>query len=385
MASKSFDSWTDRLVSFAAKYSSAAASQVEALRHSLTAAPPPETPQNFLDRLHTLPGSLSAYSYVTIAASLLAVFFFGFSMTSFARSGHDSWGGRRSPYAATSGHAQVTDGDFEYVNPEADPFDTPHRQRNPAYPADDAEGPDIIRLQHKNYTFESLYEPFAISDGKVSVGHIREKAAIQLIGRAADPRRVRLIYKGKELKDDSKAAKGEGLKQLSQIMCVVSDALVHGSSASSASEGESNVSAATNGSLTSKKKRRKSKKTSKDTLSPPTTEKGPSPSNTPRPSSPSNGAGSNGPSGQVEKLASTFHTIWVPKCIKYLTSPPDDSKSVEQEFLRLSVSLEEQIVLKADGIEMQGDQHARQKRKDLVTEVQAMLKKLDEAKARYMR
>ncbi|KAL9111885.1 MAG: hypothetical protein Q9227_003735 [Pyrenula ochraceoflavens] len=358
---------------------------VEALRRSLTGTtPPPPPPPSLLDRFYAAWNSSPAVSYTTLSAILLAVLYLLFHM-SWARPSHESWGGRSSPYAAASGHAQVTDRDFEYVSPEVDPFDAPHRQRNSEYQEDDTEAPDIIRLQHKNHTFETRYPPFAISDGDVYVGQVREKAANELLGSRSDPRRVRLIYKGKELKDDSKPAKTEGLKQLSQILCVVSDAFMHGSSSGSASEGESNVSAATNGSVTKKKRRKSKKKTSKEGLNPPPADKGPSPSSTPRAMSPQNAMGANSPQGQVEKLASTFHTVWVPKCVRYLSSPPEDTKSIEQEFLRLSVSLEEQIVLKADEIEMQGDGNARQKRKDLVTEVQAMLKKLDEAKARYMR
>ncbi|KAL9618032.1 MAG: hypothetical protein Q9160_007221 [Pyrenula sp. 1 TL-2023] len=377
-------SWTNNFRAYAKDLSSTVFDQLATLSKALSSPPPAPTRQPLLDRFVSIFDSYSALSYTTVAATLLALLFIGFSMSSFGRSGFDSWSGRRSPYTAHAGHGTVTNDDFEYV--DADAFEAPGRSNAATYTQDDPNSPDIIRLQHKNHLFEVRFDPFAISDGNVTVGHLRERAADKLIGRGGDPRRIKLIYKAKQLKDDSKPAKLEGLKQLSQVMCVVSNAIPHGSSSeSSASEKESTISSTTNGSLTSQKKqRRKSKKkTSKDSLDHTIPDRV-SPSNeTPRSSSPQKPSAAGSPQGKVDQLASTFHTSWVPKCVQYLNNRPANAKSIEQEHKRLTVSIEEQIMLKADEIELQGDPNARQERKKLLNEVQLMLKSLDEAYARY--
>jgi hypothetical protein len=360
------------------------------------------------DRVNLLLTDYPILSYTSVAATLLALTYFLYSMSSYGRSAFNTWGGRRSPYTSASGDRYITENDFEYLGPE-------HVDRSRSYlydnrPAiddhrpsiarthgyDDGEGPDIILLRHMNTQYELMFKPFAISDGILRVGDIRKYAAETL--RAPDPLRLRLLYKGKQLKDDNRPAKEYGLKQQSELMVVVSE--TPPSRPNSDSETEESGSAVSHSSRRRKKRSHKPKlKTSMDNLAPPTVDNRP-PSRTgsrrgsrlPSPqlrSPPTQSTSPHSPSlqsprsevarGKVEQLASTFHTQWVPKCVQFLLNPPSDTKMRDQEHKKLSESILAQILLKGDEIDTEGDVQARMDRKKLVGEVNDMFKKLDAA------
>src|SRR6202034_3003399 len=90
----------------------------------------------------------------------------------------------------------------------------------PTYDYRDSEAPDTLIIQHKDQIHVLDFKPYAISDGLLLVSHIRKYAAEKL---GIDPERLRLLYKGGPLKDDNLEAKAYGLKQNSEIMCVVSE------------------------------------------------------------------------------------------------------------------------------------------------------------------
>lgn len=69
----------------------------------------------------------------------------------------------------------------------------------------------------------------------------------------------------------------------------------------------------------------------------------------------------------------------MPKCAQYLSRPPSDPKSRDQEHKKLTESILAQIMLKADDIDIEGDMQARMDRKKLVDEINDMFKKLDAA------
>jgi BAG domain/Ubiquitin family len=353
------------------------------------------------DRINLLLTDYASISYTTVAATLLAFIYFLYSMSSYGRSALDNWGGRRSPYSSAAGARSVTDNDFQYLGGPEDldaprPYTYDHRPsvaRSHGY--DDGEGPDIILLRHMNTQYELKFKPFAISDGILRVGDIRNFAADTL--RAPDPARLRLLYKGRQLKDDRRPAKEYGLKQQSEIMVVVSE--TPPSRPNSDSETEDSGSAVSHASKRVRDRSRKPKpKTSKENLGPPLPEKGrrsrrgsraPSPhplprSRSPAPPSPPQSPPiqppkADSPRGKVQQLTSIFHTQWVPKCIQFLLSPPSDRKMRDQEHKRLSESILAQILLKADDIELEGDGQARAERKALVVEINEMFKKLDAA------
>jgi BAG domain/Ubiquitin family len=360
------------------------------------------------DRINLLLTDYTTFTYTTVAATLLALTYFLYSMSSYGRSALNTWGGRRSPYTSAAADRSVTEYDFEYLGPEhlersrSHPYDQrPSVARSHGY--DDGEGPDIILLRHMNTQYELTFKPFAISDGILLVKDIRVFAA-ETLG-APDPSRLRLLYKGKQLKDDRRPAKEYGLKQHSEIMVVVSE--TPPSRPNSDSETEESGSAVSQSSRRGKSKGRKPKpKTSTDNLAPPPIEnhlpsrrgsrrrsREPSPPprsppphrrspppHSPRPQTPPlHSPKSDSARGKVDQLASTFHTQWVPKCIQFLLHPPSDPRTRDQEHKKLSESILAQIMLKADDIDMEGDVQARSDRKKLVVEINDMFKKLDAA------
>ncbi|KMU85116.1 hypothetical protein CIHG_02898 [Coccidioides immitis H538.4] len=64
---------------------------------------------------------------------------------------------------------------------------------------------------------------------------------------------------------------------------------------------------------------------------------------------------------------------------QYIEQPPHDQKALEMEHKRLSETAMTQVLLKADGVELEGDGVARKQRKALILKVQSLLKSLDAA------
>ena len=384
-------------------------------------------PQPILDNLNSLQAKTPAnFLYPT----LLLTFIFLLSMSGWTRRFWPSGG--RSPFGAAVGATPtVTDDDFSYMGP-GDIVDPPLRSRgtmshNEAYgfpPRNttraDSESlsPDILTIKHKGVTYPLLFPAFTISDGALKISDLRRLAAEKT--RADDTRRVKLLYKGRVLKDDLRACRDEGLKQNSELMCVVSEAAAVGNgypggagddSSSSADEDEilaaeglSGPRVDVDGSIIDdgRPRRRKghrggkkkksgsglnSPRESTHHLSPGGAGPGPGPS-TSRSSSPKPPPPSQPPSQQqqqrpkmamekLDELASMFRTQFVPKCVQFTLHPPSDGRAKDLEYKKLSESILAQIILKLDAVETEGDEAARAKRKALVKETQDVLNELD--------
>ena len=254
--------------------------------------------------------------------------------------------------------------------PTIRPEDVRYADEMTRHTADDENAPDVIQIRHLNTHYPLRFKPYAISDGLVTIGDIRHFASIEL-GKV-DPRRLKLLYKGKILKDDEKIAKAEGLKQLSEVLVVVSEGIVRDSSESGSDNERAQDAAARR-----KKSRRKSKAAppQRDSTSPTLTGSAASASSLAGTTSPSQPP--NSPRGKVEHLTNLYRTQWAPLCQDYISRPPSDAKTKDFEHKRLTESILAQIILKADDIEMEGDQIARQERKALLKETQEMLRRLD--------
>jgi len=345
-----------------------------------------------------------------------------------------SWGysspfGRWSPFSAQPARSPpaVTADSYSYMTPDDivepdaaynqtrapaqqaqyhnDTYFPPASARGPSRHAtlpvdDDDDGPDILVCRWKGRTYPLHFEPFSIGEGLVRVGQVREKAAQAM--DVGDPRRVTLLYKGKKLKDDAVAAKEEGLKQNSELMCVVSEAVLDGSdSDESASEeelraglerradrgareeGESGARRAARKGHRGGKKGRKRDGVMGADLDEGGSATGSSTSAHTTSFDPNLPTLQENPArAKLDALAALeakFKAELRPMCEEYIKRPPRDSKSRDFEYKKLCESLMQQITLKADGIEPEGRDDVRKKRKGLTTEVQQMYDRLDKA------
>jgi hypothetical protein len=360
-------------------------------------------------------------AYLTLLTLLLATVFLTMSWFSRGTGGGGGWGGRFSPFGRGSAGGEVSDSDYSYIT-SADLKKEEGRNRSSSRPEivdwedQDPQRPtDVLVFKKDGTKYPTHFAVQSIRDGDLRIGTVRQAAAKKL--GVDDPRRIRLFYKGKNLKHDERSAREEGLRgdgSGSEILCSVGETatggLAPGAEASSPrawSDGEDeedeNESGVDSGANTSGKKKnrkrggRKSKK--KGGLTPDPSAPGlaysnagptgaeylPIPSNFsgPRPtpkSAPISGAATpQTPIGKLDVLASKFHTEYVPLCVKYMTNPPEDQAKRVLEYKKLSETIMTQILLKLDGVEVEGDQDARMKRKELVKEVQGMLNKLDES------
>ncbi|KAJ5084502.1 hypothetical protein NUU61_009081 [Penicillium alfredii] len=264
---------------------------------------------------------------------------------------------RRSPNYSSA--PRVRDDDFSYIRPD-DIVDPPLIGHHGG--TADAE-PDILCLRNRGTIYPLHFPAYAIDDGELTVGGLRQEAAAKM--GAEQLNCVRLLYKGKLLKDDTRTCKTEGLKQHSEVLCVVSEVGASTPSDDSDYENERND--------------------SHEGLQPPSRE-GPSRLAPPRPtSSGRSGTPSPAPSlknlraplEQVNVLTAYLQQELIPLCDEYVTDPPTEPKKRDFEYKKLSEIILAQVMLKADGIEPDGNEAVRNARRALIKEAQATLNRLD--------
>lgn len=265
---------------------------------------------------------------------------------------------------------RVSDRDFSYITPD-DIVDPPSR-----YDAQDDNEPDVIRLKHRGTIYPLRFRAYAIDDGALNVGTLREEAAAKT--GTNDPDRIRLLYKGKLLKDDKQTCKAEGLKQHSLVLCVVTE--VGAKTPSDLSDFDTSDSLHVDGRPASSSSRteepretRRNRPVGSPSLGPPRPSPGPSGTPSPAPSL----RGFRTALEQVNALTSYFQQVLVPLCNDYMADPPSDQKKRDYENKKLSETIMAQVLLKADEIELDGDA-ARNARRALIKETQAMLTRLDQ-------
>lgn len=305
---------------------------------------------------------------------------------------------RRSPSSTSA--PQVRDEDFSYITSDDivdPPTHTPHHGGQ--YGASPQENePDIICLRHRGTVYPLHFRAYAIDDGLLTVGALRYETAAKL--GVQNPNQIRLLYKGALLKDDTRLCKAEGLKQHSEVLCVVSEvgATTSGTvpdqdeeiprpgSSSSRVDGEEAPAPSGKTKKSNKKKKNKGKKGKEER--PPPRDETPQSVGTPPPQ-PASGQSSLPPPApnlknletaldQVTALTGYFQQALAPLCDEYVANPPTEEKKREFEYKKLSETILAQVMLKADGIEPDGNETVRNARKALIKEAQANLNKLDQ-------
>lgn len=314
--------------------------------------------------------------------------------------------GGLSPYTSSLGDGrggipEVTDEDYSYITSEDlegshDMGDGRYSRAPPGqYNSRSGGGPalvidddDILLIKHKGVTYPEHFPAYSIGDGKLLVGDVRER--VQMIMKLSDrrTRKIKLLYKGKQLKDDDDPVRGFNVKNNSEILVVLPEVGEDDSSSDSEEvvivgrddEGRS-------GGKKKNKKRRSKKKGGRSTSSSPRDSHNnlevPSAGGaggSSRPTSPASGAAAAAPGSPLDKLNtinSHFTTKLLPMCVQFTASPPSDPKKREDEHRRISETIMQQVLLKLDEVETNGEEEARARRKELVRTVQDVLKGLD--------
>jgi hypothetical protein len=287
--------------------------------------------------------------------------------------------GRFSPFTRSPPqHSTVRDADFSYITADdlrrhqAESMSQQNSQ--PAESADlgDPRDTDVLVFRNKKKEYAVHFAAYSIAKGELTVGQVREQAA-KKVG-AADARRIKLLFRGKNLKDDSRTCRQEGLREGNELMLTVAEGAGSGSDSESDDEfGETTA----NGEPKRKRnrgkksKRRKQREEASGTSTPQLGVPGSQQSRTQSPKPPATA---------LEKLAALQEKLetFLPDCKAFEASPPADPAKRDFEHKRLSETILSQVLLKLDAVETEGDADARSRRKELVRETQNVLTRLDE-------
>ncbi|GAO18556.1 uncharacterized protein UV8b_00836 [Ustilaginoidea virens] len=281
-----------------------------------------------------------------------------------------------SPYGSMGGGIPaVTDDDYSYITSQ-DLADPPFRGTTP----DDAPPPedDVLLIKNKGVTYPAHFPAYAIGDGKLRVQDVRDRVGLMMDLPDRATRRIKLLYKGRQLKEPAAPVRDYGVKNNSEVMAVLADLRDE----SSVSDEEMVI---VNDTQAGRRKKKKSKKKAgrgkgddgsasspRDSLS------------NPEGTSPSSAAGAGAGAAamkRLDELFAEFRTNLQPLCNEYIASPPPDAKKRLEEHRKLSETVMQNVILKIDEVDAEGVAKVRERRKEVVQRVQEALRALDAAKA----
>ncbi|KAI1126921.1 BAG domain-containing protein [Nemania abortiva] len=313
-----------------------------------------------------------------------------------------SWYGRTSrdglsPYASQSSRdgPHITDEDFSYITSEdLQNYDQPYSQPNLQAPRRASLEPEeedviLIKLKNKPTSDPILFPAYSIGDGRLTVRDVRERAALVMELSKRQATRIKLMYKGRTLKEQDIPIRDYGVKNNSELL--VSVPPPDDDDESSGTGEEVVVTDPRDDLRTPKKRKNKNGKKKPKTRGPreattnlevPGQADGESRRTSPDPSRhPSRVPSPTVPSGAIEKLEvirSHFDDQLLPLCMEFSRHPPKDAKKLEDEHRKLSETVMQHVLLKLDEVDTGGDPDIRARRKDLVNYVQAVLKDMDD-------
>ena len=330
--------------------------------------------------------------------------------------------GTLSPFGSTLGQGvpNVTDEDFSYITSadlEDHGLDMPrpymprshimdpysHSAPSPAYARHRPED-DVMLIKHNGITYPEHFPAYSIGDGKLLVGDVRERVNMILDLSERQAKRVKLFYKGRRLKDLGAPVRQYGVKNNSELLMTIAESSPGSSSDSSEEvvvvgrDGRQKYDVQEDSGRTGRFGRWGNR--SPRDAAPPRPDvaaedsrrratsrvrtQSPSGSNVSAASAPLSGPAPTGrPGGPIEKLndiAVNFDTKLRPLCADFIARPPRDPKKRVDEHRKISETVMQQVILKFDAIETSEEEGARERRRELVRQVQAILKELDDAK-----
>lgn len=279
-----------------------------------------------------------------------------------------SWSGRFSPFGRSGGSAQVKDSDYSYITSD-DLKNAEQREPSPT-PAGPPRDTDVLVLKSKRISYPVHFPAYTIERGELKIGAVRDQAAKKTGG---DARRIKLFFRGKNMKEDGVSCRAEGLRHNSEIMCVIGDAVPESMSSSDSEDEVVSV----DGGEAPKRKRNRNRNKKKKSKKPPTSSDTPL-TDTSRTQSPRPPPTPLTPMGKLNAVNSILMDL-LPQCVQFTTSPPSEPAKKEFEHKRLSETILAQVLLKLDAVDPEGDADVRARRKELVREAQQVLTSLDEA------